>query len=77
MYHLTQEQILESVEERALTYAAGRNASWYSHYWGQDEGSLKTKNRATIWSSNLTSKRHMYPNFHSSTIYNSQDMETT
>ena len=22
----------EGVEERALTYAAGRNASWYSHY---------------------------------------------
>ena len=41
----------------------------------------------TIWSSNHTPghisrenhnlKRHMHPNVHSSTIYNSQDMETT
>ena len=44
---------------------------------------LKTKNRATIWPSNLTpehvarenynSKRYMHPNVHSSTIHNSQD----
>ena len=47
----------------------------------------KTKNRTTIQSSNPTpghafrenhnSKRYMYPNVHSSTIYNSQDMEAT
>ena len=78
MYHLTQRtNTREGVDKGALTYTAGRNASGYSHYWGQDEGSLKTKDRATIWSRNPTSKRHMYPNFHSSTIYNSQHMETT
>ena len=47
----------------------------------------KTKNRATIWSSNPTtghiprenhnSKRHMHPTVHCSTLYNSQVMETT
>ena len=47
----------------------------------------KTKNRTTIWSSNSTpghiarkeensnSERYTHPNVHSSTIYNSQDME--
>ena len=47
----------------------------------------KTKNRATIWSSNPTTghiptenkilKRYMYSSVHCSTIYNSQDMEAT
>ena len=47
----------------------------------------KAKNKSAIWPSNLTigrtssenhnSKRHMYPNVHCSTIYNSQDMEAT
>ena len=51
------------------------------------EAPQKTKNRVTIWSSNLTSghisrqnsnlKRHMHLTGHSSTIHNSQDMETT
>ena len=56
-------------------------------YGEQYGGSLKT--RVTIWSSNPTpghisgkdknhnSKRHMHPNIHCSTIYSSQDMETT
>ena len=51
------------------------------------ENKKKTKKRVTIRSSNFTpkyisrksettnSKRTMYPNFHISTIYNSQDME--
>ena len=48
---------------------------------------LKTKNRITIWPSNPTaghittenhnSKRHMHPNVHCSSIYNSQVMEAT
>jgi len=48
---------------------------------------LKNKNKTTIWPSNPTpghiprenhtSKRYVYPNIHSSTIYNSQDMEAT
>ena len=49
----------------------------------------KTETRVTIRSSNPTpghisrkdensnSKRHMHPNVHSGTIYNSQDRETT
>ena len=48
---------------------------------------LRSKNRASIWSCNPTPERiskenhnlktYMYPNVHSSTIYNSQDMEVT
>ena len=47
----------------------------------------KTKNRTTIWSSNLSpghipwenhnSKGYMHPSVHSSTVYNSQDMQAT
>ena len=47
----------------------------------------KTKNRVAVWFCNPTpghiprqsynSKRYMYPYVHSSTIHNSQDMETT
>ena len=47
----------------------------------------KTKNWVAIWSNNSTpghiprqnynSKRYMHPYVHGSTIYNSQDMETT
>ena len=48
---------------------------------------LKIWNRTAIWCSNSTAghthrgnqnwKRHMYPNVHFSTVYNSQDMEAT
>ena len=48
---------------------------------------LKTGNRTALWSSNPTAghthwgnqngKRHVYPNVHHSTVYNSQDMEAT
>ena len=51
----------------------------------REEVPQKTKNRATIWSSNPTpgpisgekhgSKGYMHCNVHCSTIYNSQDME--
>ena len=47
----------------------------------------KTGNRTVLWSSNPTAghthwgnqnwKRHMYPNVHCSTVYNSQDIEAT
>ena len=47
----------------------------------------KTGNRTALWPSNLTAghthrgnqnwKRHVHPNVHRSTVYNSQDMETT
>ena len=48
---------------------------------------LKKWNKTTIWPSNPTSghthqgnqiwKRHVHPNVHHSTVYNSQDMEAT
>ena len=62
-------------------------AKWCSHYEEQYGGSSETKNRVATWSSNPTprhisgqnynSKRYMHPYVQSSTIYNSQDMETT
>ena len=48
---------------------------------------LKTGNRTALWPSNPTAghthrgnqnwKRHVHPNVHHSTVYNSQDMEAT
>ena len=70
-------------------YIAGRNVNWCSHYGEQYGHSLKSKNRATIWSSNpipgnisrkdqnSNSKWYMYPKVHGSIIYNSQNMELT
>ena len=61
-------------------YGDSGDVNWYSHYGEQYGDSLKkTKNRATIWSSNPTpghiprenhnSKSHIYPNVHCNTIY--------
>ena len=44
----------EGVEEREPSYTVGGNVNWYSHYGKQYGGILKTKNTATIWSSNPT-----------------------
>ena len=73
------------MEKKEPSYIVGGNVNWYSHYGKQYGAFLKTKNRATIWSSNPipghisgenhNSKRYMHPKVHSSTIYNSQDME--
>ena len=51
------------------------------------ESPLKIRNKTTIWPSNPTTghmpwgiqnwKRHVYPNIHCNTIYNSQDMAAT
>ena len=75
------------MEKREFSYTVGGNVNWYSHYGEQYGGSLKTKNRATIWSSNPTpgykcgekhgSKGDMHPNVNFSTVYNRQDMEAT
>ena len=77
----------EDVEKRDPLYTVGGNVNWYSHYENNMEVSQKIKNRTRIWPSNPTtghipwenhnSKRHMHPNVHCSTIYNSQDMEAT
>ena len=75
------------MEKREPSCTVGGKVNWYSHYGEQYGGSLKTKNRITIWPSNHTtghipkenhnSQWHMKPNVHCSTIYNSQDMEAT
>ena len=75
----------EGVEKREPSYTVGWNISWYSHYGKQYEDSSKTKSRIATWSSNPTpahicgqncnSKRSMHRYVHSTTIYNSQDME--
>ena len=77
----------EGVEKRESSCTVGRNVHWYSHYGEQYGGSLKTKNRATIWPSNPTtehipwekhnSKIHMHHNVHCRAICNSQDMKAT
>ena len=77
------------VETRKPSDTVGGNTNWCSRYGKQYVGSLKTKSRATIWSSNPTpghkprkdknthSKRCAYPSVHSITIYNSQEREST
>ena len=55
--------------------------------WRTLEIPSKTGNRTVLWSSNPTAghthrgnqnwKRHVYPNVHRSSVYNSQDMEAT
>ena len=61
------------------------NTMWCRHYGEQHGGSLKSKNRATIWSCTPTPghtsrekhnlKRHMHPSIHISTIYSGQDVQ--
>ena len=68
----------EDVEKRERSCIVGGNVNWYSHYGEQHGDSLKTKNRAVIWSSNPTSryisgenhysKTSMHPNIHSSSV---------
>ena len=77
----------EDVEKREPSFNVGGNLNWYSYYGEQYGDSLKNGNKITIWHShpstgyipweNPNSKRHMYPNVHYSTIYNSQDMKAT
>ena len=42
------------MEKREPSYTVGGNINWCSHYGKQDGGPLKSKNRATLWSSNPT-----------------------
>ena len=77
----------EGVEKREPSYTVGGNVNWHSQYGEQYGGSLNTKNRSTMWSSNPTpghvsgenypQKIYMHPNVYCTTIYNSQDMEAT
>ena len=71
--------------KREPSYTIGGNVNWYHHYGEQYRGSLNTK--VAIWSNNITPgyvsgvknnlKRHMHPNVHCSSRYNSQDIEAT
>ena len=77
----------EGVEKREPSYPVGWNINWYSHMENSMEIPQKTKSRMVIWSSNptpgyisrkiYTSKIYLHPYIYSSTIHNSQDMETT
>ena len=65
-------------------FTVGGNVNWCSHYGKQYGGSLKTKNKITIWSSNSTlgcisgkdknSNLRRFSLVRSSTIYNSPDI---
>ena len=44
----------EDAEEREHSYTVDGNVNWCGHYGKQCGGSSKTKNRASIWSSNPT-----------------------
>ena len=44
----------ERREKGIPSYTVGGNINWYNHYGEEYGGSLKDKNRATIWSSNPT-----------------------
>ena len=72
----------EGVEKREPSYTVIGNANWYSHYGEQYGDSLKNlEKKPAIWLSNSTAghihwgnqnwKRHMCPNVHWSTVYNS------
>ena len=73
------------MEKRESSGTVGDNVNWYLENSIGDP--LKTRNRRTIWHSspspghipweNHNSKRHKYPNVHSSAIYNNLDMEAT
>ena len=70
----------EGVEEKETSYTVCGNMNWCSHYGEQYGGSLKSKNRTTIWScisapghisgENSNLERYMHPNIYRSTIYN-------
>ena len=63
------------------------NSTVASKHHNSKESTQKIANRTALWPSNPTAghthrgnqnwKRHIYPNVHRSTVYNSQDMETT
>ena len=73
--------------EKGTLYTDGGNTNWYSHY-GEQCGDSFTNwkqnchmtQKSHCWAYTLRKpelKRHIYPNVHCSTVYNSQDMEIT
>ena len=75
------------MKRRESSYTVGGYVNLYSCYGEQYGNFLKTKNRASIRSSNPipghisrenhNSKRYIHPSVHCSTIYNNQDVEAT
>ena len=81
----------EDVEKKELLYTFGRNVNWCSHCGKQYRGFSRTKNRITMWPSNIpllgmyltktkqnkntNLKRYTYANIQSGIIYTGQDME--
>ena len=79
--------MLERCGEKEPSYTVGGNVNCTTTMENIMEVPQKVKNEATIWSSNpapvhlsgkkCNLKRYMHPTVHCTTIYNSQDMETT
>ena len=74
------------MKRRELSYSFGGNVNWYSHYREQYKGSLKNKKsyhmtlQSHSWAyvrENPNSKRYSQSSFYCSSVYNSQDMDTT
>ena len=76
------------MEKSKPLHTVGRNVNWFGHYGKRYGVSSKLKIKlydpaipllsvSLEKNENIDSKRFMYPNFHCSTIYNSQYMEAT
>ena len=77
------------MEKREPSCTTGGNVNWYSCYGERYGGSLKKLKIELPYDPaipllgiypekrQINLKRHMHPSVHSSTVYNSQDMETT
>ena len=72
------------MEKREPSYTVGGNVNWCSHYGKQYGSSSKLElpydpaiPLLGIYLDKTNSKRYIHPYVHSSTTYNSQDMETT
>ena len=75
------------MEKREPSYTVGGNANQCSHYGEQCGDSLKNQKQNCLMTQqphcghthqgNQNLKRHVDPNVHHSTVYNSQDMEAT
>ena len=76
---------VEGVEKKEPSYIVGGNVNWYNHYgkryrvssknWKQDYHMIKQSHSWKPIQRNHNSKRHMHPNVHRNTVYNSQDTE--
>ena len=77
----TNNKCLRGCGKREPSCTVGGNVNWYTTMENNVEIPLKIRNKLTIWPSNPTtgqmpwenhnSKRHVYPNVHHSTVYNS------